>query len=138
MQPHCVATREGRPEDYPVKTKKLKRSAESLWLLHARADSGGAVWLQKRPTPGVWAGLYCLPVFASRDALDEVLPAKVRKQVREVEPFVHVLTHKDLHLHPVQAVVPSAWNVGEGKWFGAGEWSALGLPSPVRRFLERA
>jgi hypothetical protein len=33
------------------------------------------------------------------------------------------------------AVTPD-WAAGEGRWFGAGEWPALGLPSPVRRFLE--
>ena len=133
VQADCGAAREGRPEAYPVKTKKLKRSAESLWLLHAQAGDG-TVWLQKRPTPGVWAGLYCLPVFASREALDGVLPA--RAQVREVEPFVHVLTHKDLHLHPVEAALPVGWKGIEGQWFKAAEWPALGLPAPVRRLLE--
>jgi A/G-specific adenine glycosylase len=137
VQPQCEASREGRPEQYPVKTRKLKRGAESLWLLHAQGRDG-SVWLQKRPTPGVWAGLYCLPVFASRDALEEVLPAAVRRKVRDVEPFVHVLTHKDLHLHPVQAVMPAEWKGGEGAWFGATEWPGLGLPAPVRRFLEGA
>jgi len=137
VQPQCVAAGEGRPEAYPVKTRKLRRSAESLWLLHARSRDG-AVWLQKRPTPGVWAGLYCLPVFASRAALEEVLPARARRELREAEPFVHVLTHKDLHLHPVQALLPAQWDAGEGAWFGAKEWPALGLPAPVRRFLEGA
>ncbi|MBE7366552.1 A/G-specific adenine glycosylase [Ramlibacter pallidus] len=135
VQPLCAAAAAGNPTDYPVKTRKSKRSAESLWLLHAQAGDG-SVWLQRRPTPGVWAGLYCLPVFGSRDALDALLPAATR--VREVEPFVHVLTHKDLHLHPVQAVLPREWAPAEGKWFTAGEWPALGLPSPVRRFLENA
>ena len=135
VQPQCAAANEGRPEAYPVKTRTLKRSAQSLWLLHAQAGDG-SVWLQKRPTPGVWAGLYCLPVFDSRDALEEVLPTPARRQLREVEPFVHVLTHKDLHLHPVQAVVPAGWGAGEGAWFGAGAWPGLGLPAPVRRLLE--
>jgi A/G-specific adenine glycosylase len=137
VQPQCVAAKEGAPENYPVKTRKLKRSAESLWLLHAQAGDG-SVWLQKRPTPGVWAGLYCLPVFGSRDALEEVLPAASRRQLREVEPFVHVLTHKDLHLHPVQTVLPHGWVPEGGAWFGAKEWPGLGLPSPVRKFLENA
>jgi A/G-specific adenine glycosylase len=132
VQDDCGAAREGRPEAYPVKTKKLKRSAESLWLLHAQADQG-QVWLQKRPTPGVWAGLYCLPVFASREALDEVLPKRVK--VREARPFVHVLTHKDLHLHPVEVALPAGWNGIEGQWFGRSEWPALGLPAPVRKLL---
>jgi A/G-specific adenine glycosylase len=86
----------------------------------------------------VWAGLYCLPVFGSRDALEEAVPAPARRQMHDVEPFVHVLTHKDLHLHPVQAVLPPEWSAGEGAWFGAGDWARLGLPAPVRRFLERA
>ena len=137
VQPQCAASAQGQPEAFPVKTRKLKRGAESLWLLHAR-DEAGAVWLQKRPTPGVWAGLYCLPVFASRDALDAALPPPARGSVCEVEPFVHVLTHKDLHLHPVQARVPAGWSGSEGAWFGVGEWPALGLPAPVRRFLESA
>jgi A/G-specific adenine glycosylase len=137
VQADCGAAREGRPEGYPVKTRKLKRSAESLWLLHAQAGDG-TVWLQKRPTPGVWAGLYCLPVFGSLDALEEVLPAAARRRLREAEPFVHVLTHKDLHLHPVEAVLPAGWAGIEGGWFKAGEWPALGLPAPVRRLLENA
>jgi A/G-specific adenine glycosylase len=132
----CAAAAQGSPEDYPVKTRKLKRSAESLWLLHAQA--GDSVWLQKRPTPGVWAGLYCLPVFGSRDALEDALPRPARRQLREAEPFVHVLTHKDLHLHPVQAVLPADWDAGEGGWFGRHEWPALGLPAPVRRLLQNA
>jgi A/G-specific adenine glycosylase len=137
VQAQCVAFGQGRPEDYPVKTRKLRRSAESLWLLHAQAGDG-SVWLQKRPTPGVWAGLYCLPVFGSRDALDEILPPSSRCEVREPEPFVHVLTHKDLHLHPVHAVLPARWRLDEGGWFGPREWPALGLPAPVRRLLEKA
>lgn len=135
VQPLCAAAREGRPEAYPVKTRKLKRSAQSLWLLQARG-SDGSVWLHKRPTPGVWAGLYCLPVFDSRDALEQALPATARRQLRDAPAFVHVLTHKDLHLHPVQAVLPEDWAGMEGQWFGAREWPQLGLPAPVRRLLE--
>ena len=32
VQPQCAAAREGRPEAYPVKTRKLRRTAQSLWL----------------------------------------------------------------------------------------------------------
>jgi A/G-specific adenine glycosylase len=128
----CKAGREGRPEGFPVKTRKLKRTAQSLWLLHARS-SQGATWLQKRPTPGVWAGLYCLPLYASRDALQAALPA--RCNVEEQQPFKHVLTHKDLHLHTVVAEVPSSWKAAEGGWFQTSEIGTLGLPAPIRRLL---
>lgn len=133
----CEAAREGRPEAYPVKTRKLKRSAESLWLLHARSDEG-KVWLHKRPTPGVWGGLYCLPVFTSRDALEAALPQTARGDLQDADAFVHVLTHKDLHLHPVAARLPAHWAGMDGGWFGPADWPQLGLPAPVRRLLEDA
>jgi A/G-specific adenine glycosylase len=132
----CAASRKGNPEDYPVKTRKLKRSSQALWLLHAR-NAEGATWLEKRPSKGIWAGLYCLPVFESRDALQSVLPAKAQPHVQDGEPFLHVLTHKDLHLHPVVVEVSGeALGAGQGGWFGGNDWGRLGLPAPIRRLLE--
>lgn len=136
VQPICLAHAQGTPERYPVKTRKLKRTAQSLWLLHA-GTADGAVWLHKRPTTGVWAGLFCLPVFDSREQLEAALPRQLRTLLQDDEPFVHVLTHKDLHLHPVRLDLPqqeAALPAG-GEWFGAQHWPQLGLPAPVRRLL---
>ena len=132
VQSLCTAKSAGEPTRYPVRTRKLKRSAQSLWLLLARR-SDGAVWLDKRPQQGVWAGLYCLPVFESDAALRAVVPP----QTSPVDgvPFVHVLTHKDLHLHPVAVDLGAQSPAGGGAWFGADQWPALGLPAPVRKLL---
>ncbi|MGZ5846182.1 MAG: A/G-specific adenine glycosylase [Ramlibacter sp.] len=135
LQGACAGRAQGDPGRYPVKTRKLRRSAQSLWLLHAQA-SDGAVWLERRPTPGVWAGLYCLPLFDSREALAQALPAAARDAAQDAPAFVHVLTHKDLHLHPVQARMQRrTLRREEGGWFTPGQWPALGLPAPVRRLL---
>jgi A/G-specific adenine glycosylase len=134
----CVAKAEGQPEAYPVKTRKLKRTSEQLWLLHA-VTSDGDVWLMQRPQTGVWPGLYCVPVFESFDALLAALPAKFYTQLVEGAVFKHVLTHKDLHLHPVQLSLPSAVRLGaamgEGQWMAEADWTALGLPAPIRKLL---
>jgi A/G-specific adenine glycosylase len=134
----CVAKAEGQPEAYPVKTRKLKRTSEQLWLLHA-VTADGDVWLMQRPQTGVWAGLYCLPVFESFEALRAALPAKCRTQLHEGTVFKHVLTHKDFHLHPVQLSLPSAVKLGaamgEGQWVAHADWPALGLPAPIRKLL---
>lgn len=135
LQASCRARAQGDPERFPVKTRKLKRSAQSVWLLQVQA-ADGAIWLEKRPTPGVWAGLYCLPLFDSREALAQALPPNVRDEARDEPAFVHVLTHKDLHLHPVQALVQRrALQRQEGGWFTPEQWPALGLPAPVRKLL---
>ena len=132
----CVARREGEPHHYPVKTRKLKRSAQSLWLLWAQTR-GGAVWLRQRPTPGVWAGLYCFELFDSRAALEAAVPPAYRDALHDAPVFTHVLTHKDLHLHPVRVQLPARALHAEGAWHAAADWPRLGLPAPVRKLLEQ-
>ncbi|MBI3531081.1 MAG: A/G-specific adenine glycosylase [Burkholderiales bacterium] len=131
----CVARREGQPEIYPVKTRKLKRSAQSLWLLWAQTRTG-AVWLRQRPTPGVWAGLYCFELFDSREALEAAVPEKYRAELQDDAVFTHVLTHKDLHLHPVRVQLPARALNAAGGWHAADVWPQLGLPAPVRKLLQ--
>ena len=68
----CVARREGRPEAYPVKTRRLQRGARA----HALAVAGAGptrLWLVQRPEHGVWAGLWSLPEFDTPDALQQRL-----------------------------------------------------------------
>jgi A/G-specific adenine glycosylase len=135
----CAARAEGKPEAYPVKTKTLKRSAESWWLLLLR-DSRGRVLLQRRPERGIWAGLYSVPVFADRAALDAEISRHAGARPHDLPVFLHVLTHKDLHLHPVLAELPGVLQEDgaeqDGTWWAtAADWADLGLPTPVRRLL---
>ncbi len=135
VAPMCVARQQGQPEKYPVKTRKLKRSSQSIWLLWARTESD-AVWLSKRPSPGVWAGLYCFPLFESREALEAAVPVHDRAALQDEPVFTHVLTHKDLYLHPVQVELSAlAMAPSEGSWFAAQAWQGLGLPAPIRKLL---
>lgn len=136
LEDRCVARREGNPHAYPVKTRRLVRTTESMWLLWAE-NAEGAIWLERRPASGVWAGLFCMPVFSSHPELGAALPALDRKHIREMPVVVHALTHKDLHLNPVRTrVTGKLLAAGDGgAWFGPGQWSGLGLPAPVRKLL---
>ena len=139
LQEACVARRDGNPQDYPVRTRKLKRSAQAWWLL-LRQDGEGRLWLERRPPTGIWAGLYCPPVYDSRAALDEALQLHASCDARDLPAFTHVLTHRDLHLHPVLArdatPRPNAHCAEQQSgWFAPAQWPALGLPAPVRKLL---
>ncbi len=142
VQSDCVATQRGDAERYPVRTRKLKRSSQSLWLLWVQRTDG-AVWLAKRPTPGVWAGLQCFPLFDSEDALRAALPEPIGKGLHMLPTFTHVLTHKDLFMHvarvdSARAAINLGVNLGAGAWFLPAEWAVAGLPAPVRKLLENA
>lgn len=134
----CRAQALGTAEEFPVKTRKLKRSAQTLWLLWAQTPEV-AVWLSQRPTPGVWAGLYCLPLFDARDALMNSVPAALHPQVQDLPVIKHALTHKDLYLHPVRVVMPAGPRPeAAGAWMRADQWPNLGLPAPIRKMLSAA
>ncbi|MGA8516032.1 MAG: A/G-specific adenine glycosylase [Burkholderiaceae bacterium] len=132
---YCLAHAQGQPESYPVKTRKLKRSSEAWWLLRAqRVDS--SVYLVQRPTPGVWAGLYSLPMHASREELMATLEPAQRRRCIEHKAFLHVLTHKDMHLHVVELVWKEAvWPEGAGQWLSLSALPGVGLPAPIRKLL---
>jgi len=135
VQALCRARAGGDVERYPVRSRKLRRTAQTLWVLLAQREEDGAVWLHKRPARGIWAGLWALPAFESREALLAACPSAAEPQ--DLPAFVHVLTHKDLHLHPVATAFASQSPAIEGSWVDADRWPTLGLPAPVRRLLEQ-
>ena len=136
LQLKCAAHRHGNPELYPVRTRKLVRKSESWWLLLLRDDMG-RIRLERRGDKGIWSGLHCVPVFAesSQLTLHPLLTHAVKRS--DLPPFLHVLTHRDLHLHPIVVDVCAnrSEDMTEG-WFSREQWQSLGLPSPIRKLLE--
>jgi len=138
----CAAALTSTQERFPVKTRKLKRSKrEHVWLWLAWRN---LVWLQRRPSTGVWAGLWSLPEFDSSAAF-EAASAAWPGEEEKLASFTHTLTHLDWTLHPVRWTLPfdlddsrrdeivSAWP--NGRWFGRDEALASGLPAPLRKLL---
>ena len=124
QRPVRGAAREGAPERYPVKTRKLKRSAQSLWLL--RAQTRGRLGLAGEAARRPASGPGCIACRCSTAATRWTRRCRraARRGLQDAPPFVHVLTHKDLHLHPVRLRVD--WPAGiavpqarTGAWFGA-------------------
>ncbi len=129
-------------ESYPVKTKKVKRSTESIWLLYA-VSAKGEVLLEQRSTDApkgeskVWAGLYSLPPFESEAALLDALPKSVAIAPQYQSAFKHVLTHKDLWLHVVAVTLPANAKLvaSQASWYPVAAALQLGLPAPIKKLL---
>lgn len=138
LQARCVAAETSSPQDFPVKTRRIKRSAESIWLLWA-SDAAGAVWLQQRPTPGVWAGLYCFALFETEHDLRQAVPQPYQAHISCLPALKHVLTHKDMYLHLCKVVLPNGCQpAAPGAWFSPSQWPGLGLPAPVHKWLQKS
>lgn len=141
---HCAARRAGTQENYPVKTRKLKRGRRNnawLWLTW-----GDELWLCQRPDSGVWAGLWSLPEYESPQAL-EAASATWPGTGSVLPSFTHVLTHLDWTMHPLRWALPARTTKKQaaaitealpaGAWFTLEEALAMGLPAPLRKLLLR-
>lgn len=141
VQSLCLAHLAGAVERYPVKTRKLLRRHESWWLLIWRSVSpdGQKVWLERRPLRGIWAGLYCTPVFAS-EAIAGESPRLAGLDVQDLPPVMHSLTHRELRLHPLLVDLPSDRALAahvDGQWVLLDRLDQVGLPTPLRTLLQQ-
>jgi A/G-specific adenine glycosylase len=97
----------------------------------------------QRPARGIWAGLWCLPMWDTeadlRAALAQQEGLEEAVSLHRLPAVQHALTHLDWALHPmrwerapdgVQAMVEGA------RWLGLSQALSLGLPAPIRRLLE--
>ena len=133
LAPECLARRRKMVDQIPLRSRTIRRSAQSIWLLWARSSTG-EIWLERRPTPGVWAGLHCLAWFDDLASLQAALPAG--QLINELPPVKHVLTHKDLYLHPVQIDLDShIMPTPNGAWMTQAQSRQLGLPAPISKLL---
>lgn len=149
MYGECKAERARDPERYPVKTRKILRRSESWWILLLR-NQDDEIWLAKRPDKGIWAGLYCPPIYQNREQAIVILknittcnPAKESVNALsmcELQSFLHVLTHRDLYLHPLEVQLSGGAAAiqleVQGGWFNRQSLAELGLPAPMKELLD--
>jgi len=138
----CVARREGRPEAYPVKLRRLQRGRRAhalLWLVQA-----DRLWLVQRPASGVWAGLWSLPEFDTPAALLALTQGWAGRG-QTLPPIEHTLTHFDWTLQPQRWVLPARLSAARlaavtaglppGRWVSVPQALQMGLPAPLRKLL---
>jgi A/G-specific adenine glycosylase len=145
LRGECVAEGHAAQDCYPVKSRRMVRGQrESVWLWLSWRSR---VWLEARPTSGIWAGLWSLPEYASVAAL-ELVSQDWPGRGEALPSFTHTLTHLDWTFHPRRWTLPMRSNAEriaalagasrQGRWFTREEALAAGLPAPLRRLLESA
>ena len=92
----CMAHRDGRELDYPVKAEKKPRRTEARTVL--LLCCGGRVFIRRRPSRGLLAGLWEFPNLESRLSGEELLSlaGRIGLTVSELRPLGearHIFTH---------------------------------------------
>ena len=136
----CAARISGRINEIPAaRPSKVmpQRSQRYLLLTH-----GDKILLVKRPAPGIWGGLWCLPEIG--DDENAVATAHIRygsggsSHSMTLPPIVHAFTHFRLTLNVAHLVAdevePRAMQPGS-IWIARSELMKTALPKPISRLL---
>ena len=127
----CQTNRLGLQNVIPIKlsqTTSVQSLSFSLWILYC----SGRIWLEKRPSRGIWGGLWCFPVDKPHWLSPEIIPSATLSH-----PIIHRLTHRTLTLTPHLVWLPdSAATHITGSWFAIEEALTLGIPKPVQDLLK--
>ncbi|MFA6121410.1 MAG: A/G-specific adenine glycosylase [Sideroxydans sp.] len=139
VQADCIALQTDRINTLPTsRPKKVvpERRATFLLLMH-----GNDILLEKRPSSGIWGGLWCPPQFDGEDAArDWFLQSGMQASDGEkLEPFTHTFTHFKLHITPLKIQLerkPVRAMQAGSVWLDVGEALGAAIPTPVRAMLE--
>ena len=135
----CVARLEERIDELPGRRRRAAAPRRRVAMLVVL--SRGEVLVEKRPSTGIWGGLWSLPEARESDS-----PAQVLRQewglkaarIEPLEPFEHAFTHFTLEITPwrMRLLEPATLAADKtGMWLPLSEVQGAALPSPVRRLL---
>ena len=134
----CVALRENRIAELPSARKRKPlplRRATWLVLLHQ-----GSVLLERRPSAGIWGGLWAFPELISglpEEFCRKVLGCEVKQSLRLLE-IEHGFTHFKLRVQPfrctVRKILPRAEAPGR-IWLDLDDAIRAAVPTPVKKLL---
>jgi A/G-specific adenine glycosylase len=141
VQSHCLAFAAGTEAQIPIKkTKKTSPKRHTHWLIARSPD--GDLLMQRRPSSGIWGGLYTLPEADSpADFENLMLPLKHLKMTRPLAEIKHTFTHFHLFAtpHVASAVkvsqLASPGTQADFHWVAPKDLGKLGMPAPVKKLL---
>jgi A/G-specific adenine glycosylase len=134
----CVAFRQNRTKDLPAArpAKVMPERTTTMVVL----SSQGELMLERRPSSGIWGGLWCFPEVDYNRLAEECL-ARFGVLVGECErmgDIDHGFTHFRLRITPVVAqTMRSARAEEPGRlWVTVDDALGAAIPAPVKRILD--
>lgn len=139
----CEGLALGVAESLPRKTSaKAIPTKQAAFLV---IEHAGKILLEKRPSKGIWGGLYALPQVDGTPTQTEIKTyckthlQQTVKRVERLAGFRHTFSHYHLELQPYRLPihnVTSAINARTQLWYDPEQPSSIGLPKPIVTILK--
>ena len=143
LEESCVAHAIGDAASYPGKKPKKTLPERQVRMLMV-VNHLGEVLLQKRPSQGIWGGLWSFPEMGINESLDESAEAIAGTALHGIETwtsFRHTFSHYHLDITPVKAFTAEETQALQGDdqrcWAAINNPGTIGLAAPVTKLLRK-
>lgn len=134
----CHARINGTIDQYPGKKPKKVMPVKSTVMLIVALN--GNVLLKRRPSKGLWGGLWSFPECESVEAIDSLLQSLNLEELERtrLSEFRHTFTHYHLDIEPIRVTIRETNRIAEPGaeiWFNVTAPQSVGLTKPVTKIL---
>ena len=139
----CKALQIGQVLKYPGRKPKQKKPIQAATLLLLVQPKAKLILLEKRPSKGIWGGLWSLPECPLNIDITKWCHKNYQSKIinyESWESFKHSFTHFDLNIHPVLCKLQKRTKkflLPNYQWHSWEDAQHLGLPAPVKRLIAK-
>ncbi|RUO32956.1 A/G-specific adenine glycosylase [Aliidiomarina soli] len=127
LQENCFAFQQNKIGELPsAKKRKTKpvKDAHFAWLIND-TTSATELMLEKRQSPGIWGGLWCIPQLTEQ-------PYSARLVGEFTHEFSHYRLQAKVWAHQLNSVAETA---NAQRLYPLEQLDSVGLPTPIRNFI---
>ncbi|REB05314.1 A/G-specific adenine glycosylase [Sporosarcina sp. BI001-red] len=138
----CKAFEEGKQEQLPIKTKKVKKKVLTIHS-YAISEPGGKWLLRKRPTDGLLGDFWEFPQIELTQEMDskDALKIDTGLLIEQGEPYAqfnHIFSHVTWNVEGFHAVLQHESPIPEGyRFFSDEELELIPQSKPMSKLLEQ-
>jgi A/G-specific adenine glycosylase len=137
----CLANQRGEQSRYPGKKPRKSLPVRSTTMLIIR-NPAGEVFLSRRPSEGIWGGLWSFPEVGDTAAAVSLCLDRFGcepDRVEAWEPLRHTFSHYHLDIQPLLMRLPrdpvAVAEAGRHLWYDRARPESVGMAAPVARLM---
>jgi A/G-specific adenine glycosylase len=140
LEVNCQAKQRELVSQLPTPRPKKALGQQKKFMLILESDEG--FYIEKRPSKGIWGGLWAFPLIDEAQGVEEWFRARgvAGERLNWMAPRSHTFTHFKLNYQPIRGRLKNpadcVMDAKQGVWYKAATESVYGFPAPVQRLIE--